>query len=132
MTEKEAKLTIQPLRINPHYVMWYKNVTTFLLFLFIPLCMLAYLNYNTYEIITRRKRLRNRPFPDENLEDQACISRDEAQGCTHSIGFALSSIIPVVIVNPLFDGAMSSKSSARQKMALSSSQQGMANNYFLR
>ena len=53
------------LRLNPHYVIWYKNVATLLVSVIIPFTLLVHWNLNTVAIIVMRRRLRNRPFPDE-------------------------------------------------------------------
>ena len=134
MIAAESKLKIEPIRLNPHYVIWYKNVATFLLSLLIPLCLLAYWNYNTYDVLRRRRRLRNRPFLDNNLGETylTSISPDGLQGAAHTIISGLSPITAVVMLNPLFYGAVSRRSSLQQGETLSSSRQGMTNNYFFR
>ena len=127
MVENGTKLKIEPLRLNPHYVIWYKNVTTFLVSLLIPLCLLAYWNYNTSDVLNRRRRLRNRPFPDKNIEELclASLSTDKPPGAAHSIGSTLPSIAATVMLNPLYYEVTSMKSSFRQEARLSLSQQGL-------
>ena len=59
--EKETTITLQPIRLNWHYVLWYRNVTVMIVSLLIPLILLAYWNFNTFSVILRRQRLQNRP-----------------------------------------------------------------------
>ena len=68
--KKEATLAINPIRLNWHYVIWYKNFTVILISLVIPFVLLAYWNLNTLAVMIRRRRLRNRPAysPRTDLE----------------------------------------------------------------
>ena len=52
--EDKTQLYLEDLRLNPHYVIWYKNVFTVLVTLLIPFGLLAYWNCNTYIILHRR------------------------------------------------------------------------------
>ena len=133
MAEEGVKLKIEQLRLNPHYLIWYKNVATFLVSLLLPLCLLAYWNYNTNDVLNRRRRLRNRPYPDKNLEelDLALFYSDQPTGVTHSVGSTLPSIAATVMLNPLYYEVTSMKSSVRQEGRLSLSQQGLCNSYLL-
>ena len=54
-------INLQPIRLNWHYVLWYRNVAVLFLSLVIPLILLAYWNFNTLSVILRRQRMRNRP-----------------------------------------------------------------------
>ena len=55
------ELTVTELRVNNHYIMWYKNVATLILTIILPLALLIRWNYNTYAVIQRRQRLKHRP-----------------------------------------------------------------------
>ena len=59
--KKEPTLVLNPIRLNWHYVIWYKNFTVLLVSLILPLTLLAYWNFNTLAVMARRRRLRNRP-----------------------------------------------------------------------
>lgn len=65
--ENETKIALEPIRLNPHYVLWYRNITVLIVSLIIPLTLLAYWNFNTLSVIIRRRRLRNRPSIDCNV-----------------------------------------------------------------
>ena len=56
------------LRLNPHYVIWYKNVATVVVSLIIPFVLLVYWNLNTFAVLWMRRRLRNRPFSDQSQQ----------------------------------------------------------------
>ena len=57
---------IHPIRLNKHYILWYRNVAVFIVSLIIPLVLLGYWNFNTLLILMRRRRLRNRPSISNN------------------------------------------------------------------
>ena len=61
----ETCLYMEKLRLNPHYVIWYKNVATLLVSVVIPFTLLVHWNLNTIAIIVRRRRLMNRTFRNE-------------------------------------------------------------------
>ena len=70
-SKKEATLELNPIRLNWHYVIWYKNFTVILVSLVLPLTLLAYWNFNTLAVMSRRRRLRNRPtlaIPGSNYD----------------------------------------------------------------
>ena len=54
-------MKINPIRLNWHYIIWYKNFTVILISLIVPFVLLAYWNVNTLAVMTRRRRLKNRP-----------------------------------------------------------------------
>ena len=56
-------MVLQPIRLNWHYVIWYRNFTVLLMSLVLPFILLAYWNFNTLVVLLRRHRLRNRPPP---------------------------------------------------------------------
>ena len=58
---KQATLTINPIRLNWHYVIWYKNFIVILLSLVVPFILLAYWNANILAVMIRRHRLAYRP-----------------------------------------------------------------------
>lgn len=68
--KKEATLAINPIRLNWHYVIWYKNFTVILVSLVVPFILLAYWNLNTLSVMLRRRRLRNRPALNSNNSDR--------------------------------------------------------------
>ena len=51
-------MVLQPLRLNWHYVIWYKNVATLLASLVVPFSLLAYWNIQTFRILLRRRYFR--------------------------------------------------------------------------
>ena len=55
------RIVLQPIRLNWHYVIWYRNLTVFTMSLVTPFVLLAYWNFNTLSVMLRRRRLRNRP-----------------------------------------------------------------------
>ena len=57
----EATMVLQPLRLNWHYVIWYKSITSLIASFVVPLTLLAYWNINTFQTMLRRRRLSNRP-----------------------------------------------------------------------
>ena len=57
----EATMVLQPLRLNWHYVIWYKGITSLIASFVVPLTLLAYWNINTFQTLLRRRRLNNRP-----------------------------------------------------------------------
>ena len=54
-------MKINPIRLNWHYIIWYKNFTVILISLIVPFVLLAYWNANTLAVMLRRRRLKNRP-----------------------------------------------------------------------
>ena len=73
---KETALELHPMRLNWHYVIWYRNLTVFLVSAVTPLVLLAYWNFNTLSVMLRRRRLRNRP--SISSENNALFSRQES------------------------------------------------------
>ena len=73
---KQATLTINPIRLNWHYVIWYKNFTVLLLSLVVPFILLAYWNANTLAVMIRRHRLAYRPAlrSNDNARTNLAIS----------------------------------------------------------
>ena len=55
-------MMLEKIRLNWHYVIWYKNFTALIASLVVPFALLAYWNINTFAVIRMRRRLRNRPF----------------------------------------------------------------------
>ena len=55
-------MAIADLRLNPHYVIWYKNVITIVTTLAVPVVLLGYWNFRTAQVLRRRQRLRDRPL----------------------------------------------------------------------
>ena len=63
------------LRLNPHYVMWYKNLATMVVTLLIPLILLGFWNFKTFSVMQRRSRLKNRPLNNiEDTHDRSTVS----------------------------------------------------------
>ena len=54
-------MVLNPIRLNWHYVIWYKNFTVIFVSLIVPFALLAYWNFNTLAVMSRRRRLKNRP-----------------------------------------------------------------------
>ena len=73
---KQATLTINPIRLNWHYVIWYKNFIVILLSLVVPFILLAYWNSNTLAVMIRRHRLAYRPAlrSNDNARTNLAIS----------------------------------------------------------
>ena len=65
---------MEDITLNPHYVIWYKNVATLLVTLLIPLSLLAFWNWNTYDILRRRRRLRGRPILNQSTSTQDVVN----------------------------------------------------------
>ena len=62
--EEEASIVQKPLRLNWHYILWYRNVFLLIVSLIIPIILLAYWNSNIVLAMIRRQRLKFRPsFP---------------------------------------------------------------------
>ena len=55
-------VSLADLRLNPNYVLWYKNVATTVFTLMLPLLLLCFWNFKTFSVMKRRSRLRNRPL----------------------------------------------------------------------
>ena len=66
-------MVLQPLRLNWHYVIWYKNVATLLASLVVPFSLLAYWNIQTFRILLRRRYFR-RPTSASSSMIQPTIS----------------------------------------------------------
>ena len=67
-------MVLNPIRLNWHYVIWYKNFTVLLVSLIFPFGLLAYWNFNTLAVMSRRRRLKNRPtmtIPESNYDSIA-------------------------------------------------------------
>ena len=54
-------MVLSPIRLNWHYVIWYRNFAGLMVSLVVPFTLLAYWNFNTLSVLLRRRRLRNRP-----------------------------------------------------------------------
>ena len=66
-TKKEATLVLMPLRLNWHYVLWYKNILALVASLIVPLCLMAYWNIRTFQTLLRRRYFRTpTPTPANN------------------------------------------------------------------
>ena len=50
------ELLITEWRYNQFYIIFYKNLATFILTLIVPLGLLAYYNVNTYRLMGQRKK----------------------------------------------------------------------------
>ena len=74
---------MEGIRLNPHYVIWYKNVATLFVSLLIPFAFLAYWNLNTACVLRRRRRLQNRPL---SIPNQPQSAENLEQGDNHSPG----------------------------------------------
>ena len=80
VTKKEATIVLKPLRLNWHYVVWYKNVIALFASLFVPLCLMAYWNIRTFQILLRRRYFQTpTPTPVNNsaihpTEDNAPVA----------------------------------------------------------
>lgn len=70
-THHELHLT--PLRLNDHYVIWYKNVASCLVTVVVPFVLLVFWNWNTWKVIQRRQRNRHRP----TLHLKAAVAKEE-------------------------------------------------------
>ena len=74
-------MTVGWIRLNWHYVIWFKNFTTLLASLILPFAFLAYWNCKTLSVLRRRRRLRNRPCLPSLLQGQRFQnSEEEEQG----------------------------------------------------
>ena len=58
---KEVTMVTNPIRLNWHYVIWYRTFIVATVSLIVPFSLLAYWNFNTLAVMIRRRRLRNRP-----------------------------------------------------------------------
>ena len=86
----EATLTINPIRFNWHYVIWYKNVTVILISLILPFILLAYWNMKTVAVMVRRRRLKNRPSLISNNTLRAVSENQDTPN--HNVAAALLNI----------------------------------------
>ena len=119
----KSKLKIESIRLNPHYVIWYKSVATVLVSLLIPLCLLAFWNWNIYVVLMRRQRLRNRPFPNKHPSDQyinSSSSSEERGGlASHSVISTIPATMAVAFLNQsVFGAGITRQSSSQQGMKL--------------
>ena len=87
VTKKEATIVLKPLRLNWHYVVWYKNVTALVASLFAPLCLMAYWNIRTFQILLRRRYFRT-PTPTPNNNSAIHSPEDNAP------------VVAVAVLNP--------------------------------
>ena len=46
-------MAVTSLRLDEHYILWYKNAATFVFTLVVPLAFLAYWNANTYRLMSK-------------------------------------------------------------------------------
>ena len=53
----DFRLTISDFRLNPHYVVWYRNLVSFSSTILVPFILLAYWNLSTAIIIKRRNQV---------------------------------------------------------------------------
>ena len=51
------KLQVSPLRLNYTYILWYKNIATFVCTMVLPLALLAIWNTKTYRVMVNRPRI---------------------------------------------------------------------------
>ena len=86
-------INLQPIRLNWHYVLWYRNVTVLFLSLVIPLILLAYWNFNTLSVILRRQRLRNRPSICSDLPLNARDGLMNVEAANNSYDSTVGSVI---------------------------------------
>ena len=70
-THHELHLT--PLRLNDHYVIWYKNVASCVVTVLVPFVLLVFWNWNTWQVIQRRQRNRHRP----TIHLKAAVAKEE-------------------------------------------------------
>lgn len=59
-------MDVGSLRLNWHYVMWFKNFTSLCLTLVLPFVLMTVWNSKTLSVIKRRRRMRNRPYTSDN------------------------------------------------------------------
>ena len=59
--KQQAAMVLSPIRLNWHYVSWYRNFAALIVSLVVPFTLLAYWNFNTFSVLLRRRRLKNRP-----------------------------------------------------------------------
>ena len=56
---KEYVLVLNPMRLNWHYVIWYKNFFLTIVSLIVPFILLLFWNYHTSKTVIRRDRSRS-------------------------------------------------------------------------
>ena len=69
-----------PIRLNWHYVIWFKNFMTLFATLILPFILLAYWNCKTLSVIRRRRRMRNRPGLPSYVQVQRFQHSEEEAG----------------------------------------------------
>ena len=78
--EYETEMMPGPIRLNWHYVIWFKNFMTLFATLILPFILLAYWNFKTLTVIRRRRRMRNRPGLPSYVQVQRCQHSEEDGG----------------------------------------------------
>ena len=78
--ETEKEMTVGKIRLNWHYVIWFKNFTTLFATLVLPFALLAYWNCKTLSVLRRRRRMRNRPFLPSELTIQLQRLQNSEEG----------------------------------------------------
>ena len=95
---REATLKINPIRLNWHYIIWYKNFTVISISLIVPFILLAYWNANTLAVMLRRRRLKNRPkLISSNTQRSVTESPDNP---TRNVAVALLNVTSTNPVDP--------------------------------
>ena len=61
------EVRVTEFRVDRAYVFWYKNIATFTVTVFIPLCCLIYWNTNTVRFMQRRRRVNNLNSNNNNI-----------------------------------------------------------------
>lgn len=64
LQSSEYYLTVTEFYLNADYIMWYKNLASFVVTLLVPLLMLAFYNGTTYKLINQR-------YVQQNIGKQA-------------------------------------------------------------
>ena len=105
---------MEGIRLNPHYVIWYKNVATLLVSLLIPFAFLAYWNLNTACVLWRRRRLQHRPLSMRNQQQSAeNLEQGDVQSSGPSQGSnGVSPITAALMLNRTYLGSPN----ARQRL----------------
>ena len=91
-------MVLNPIRLNWHYVIWYRNFTLLIVSLIVPFVLLAYWNFNTLSVLLRRRRLRNRRPPS--------IESTPRDTQFSTISNSASPITPLMAAATLNSGAM--------------------------
>ena len=100
-------MVLNPIRLNWHYVIWYRNFTLLIVSLVVPFVLLAYWNFNTLSVLLRRRRLRNRPpqLSASGTRIEQELSSANPTGIRHSIAAVTLNggmVLPVLATNPTF------------------------------